>query len=441
MEDKTAGNLANVGHRRWILNPGMGFTGFGYATNKSNMAYAVMYRDDKSAPAVDYDFVSWPSSGNFPQEFCMGDTPWSVTLNPDKFDVYSMNVDNIKISLTYPNGKVQNFTAADNQTDRFDATKPYLNVSFSDQGTGNAIVFKPGTAAFGTGKPSGVYSVLISGLKEKNGRAAVISYNVEFFNATDYLGGNDDQAINEDQVTAFVNRLYTLCFNRQADDAGLASWKNDLVSKRKTGANVAWGFFFSQEMNNRKLSDSDFVEILYRVMMNRASDAGGKGYWLERLEGGVSREGVFKGFAESQEFGNLCNSYGIVRGTVTVGQGRDRNTGVTMFVSRLYTKALGRGYDINGLNDWCNRIVDKKMSVTEVATTGFFHSPEFSNKNLSNEEYIKVLYRTFLDREYDSAGLYYWLNNLNSGSMTRDQVLLGFSCSAEFGKMMKDYGL
>ena len=112
-----------------------------------------------------------------------------------------------------------------------------------------------------------------------------------------------------------------------------------------------------------------------------------------------------------------------------------------MFVSRLYTKALGRGYDINGLNDWCNRIVDKKMSVTEVATTGFFHSPEFSNKNLSNEEYIKVLYRTFLDREYDSAGLYYWLNNLNSGSMTRDQVLLGFSCSAEFGKMMKDYGL
>lgn len=441
MEDKTAGNLSNVGHRRWILNPAMGSTGFGYATNKSNMAYAVMYVDDKGGTVPDYDFISWPASGNFPQEFCLGDTPWSVTLNPNKFNVQNMELNKVKVSLTYPDGKVQSFSAADNQTDRFDGTKPYFNISFSEQGTRNAIIFKPGTAAFGTGNPSGVYSVTISGLKEKSGKSAVISYNVEFFNATDYLGGTADQAIDEEPVTAFVNRLYTLCFNRQADDGGLADWKNALVTKRKTGATVAYGFFFSQEMNNRKLSNSDFVETLYRVMMNRASDAGGKKYWLERLEGGVSREGVFKGFAESQEFGNLCNSYGIVRGTVTVGQGRDRNTGVTMFVSRLYTKALGRGYDINGLNDWCNRIVDKKMSVTEVATTGFFHSQEFKNRNLSNEEYIKVLYRTFLDREYDSAGLYYWLNNLNSGAMTRDQILLGFSNSAEFAKMMKDYGL
>ena len=441
MEDKEAADLANVSHRRWILNPKMSSTGFGFAVNKSNMAYSLMYVADNAAAAQDYDFISWPSSGNFPQEFCYGDMPWSVTLNPDKFDVYNMNVNDIKVTITASNGRTQTFTAADNQTDRFDATKPYFNISLDGTGVGNAIIFKPGTKAFGTGKPSGIYNVTVRGLKEKNGKSAIVSYNVEFFNATDYLGGGSDQAVDETKITDFVNRLYTLCFNRQADDEGMVTWKNALVSKSKSGATVAQGFFFSQEMKNRNLSDAEFVELLYRVMMNRSSDAGGKEYWMNRLAGGVTREGVYKGFAESQEFSNVCGAYGIDRGTVAVSQGRDRNTGVTMFVSRLYTKALGRAYDVNGLNDWCNRIVDKKWSVTDVATTGFFHSEEFLNQRLTNEEYVKVLYRTFLDREYDAAGLRYWLGNLNSGAMSRDKVLQGFSNSAEFQKMMKDYGL
>lgn len=441
IEDKQAANLENVGNRRWILNPKMSSTGFGYAVNTGGRAYTLLYAQDQAATAPNYDFISWPASGNFPKEFCYGDMPWSVTLNPDKFDVYSMNINNVKVSITAPNGRVQNFSAADSQTDRFDATKPYFNISFTGSGVGNAIIFKPGTAAFGKGKPSGIYNVTIRGVKEKSGKAAVISYNVEFFDATNYLGGGDDAAVNEEPVTAFVNRLYSLCFNRQADDEGMVTWKNALINKTKSGAEVAKGFFFSKELENRKLNNSNYVELLYKVMMNRSSDAGGKSYWLAAMDAGMTREGVFKGFAESKEFENLCNTYGITRGMAYVGQGRDRNAGVTRFVSRLYTKALGRTYDVNGLNDWCNRILDKKWSVTDAATTGFFRSREFLNKNLGNEEYIKVLYRTFLDREYDAAGLRYWKNNLNSGAMTREQVLRGFSESAEFKKMMKDYGL
>lgn len=126
---------------------------------------------------------------------------------------------------------------------------------------------------------------------------------------------------------------------------------------------------------------------------------------------------------------------------MAVNQGRDLNMGVTLFVSRLYTKALGRPYDISGLNDWCNRIAGGSWSVTDAATTGFFHSPEFQNKNLSNEEYVKVLYRTFLDREYDKPGLNDWVSQLNSGQKSRDEVLRGFSGSREFADIMRQYGL
>lgn len=235
MEDKAPGNLANVGHRRWILNPRMGSTGFGYATNKSNIAYAVMYVDDRGVLPPDYDFVSWPASGNFPQELCQGDTPWSVSLNPDKFDVSKMNINNVKVSLTLPNGKVQKFTAADNTTDRFDVTKPYFNVNFEAAGESNAIIFKPGTATCGKGNLSGIYNVTITGIKDKNGKSVTISYNVEFFNAEGYLGGTDDQATNDDQVANFVTRLYTLCFGRQPDDGGMLDWKNSLVTKKEAG--------------------------------------------------------------------------------------------------------------------------------------------------------------------------------------------------------------
>ena len=114
---------------------------------------------------------------------------------------------------------------------------------------------------------------------------------------------------------------------------------------------------------------------------------------------------------------------------------------LTSLITLIYTKALGSGYDVSGLNDWCNRILDKKWTVTDAATTGFFHSREFLDKNLSNAEYIKVLYRTFLGREYDIQGFYDWLGKLDSNKMTRDQVLQGFSNSPEFRKIMKEYGL
>ena len=38
--------------------------------------------------------------------------------------------------------------------------------------------------------------------------------------------------------------------------------------------------------------------------------------WTEKLEGGANKKLIFKGFVESAEFDNLCNSYGIERGSI-----------------------------------------------------------------------------------------------------------------------------
>ena len=67
------------------------------------------------------------------------------------------------------------------------------------------------------------------------------------------------------------------------------------------------------------------------------------------------------------------------------------------------------------------------------------HSPEFEGKGLNNEAFVKVLYRTFLGRECDAAGLKAWVTTLQSGS-TRDEVAAGFAYSTEFSNIMAQYG-
>ena len=56
------------------------------------------------------------------------------------------------------------------------------------------------------------------------------------------------------------------------------------------------------------------MKNLYQAMMGRGADSAGLADWVGRIAAGESREDVFYGFVGSQEFSNLCASYGIDRG-------------------------------------------------------------------------------------------------------------------------------
>ena len=61
------------------------------------------------------------------------------------------------------------------------------------------------------------------------------------------------------------------------------------------------------------MSNAEFVNRLYRTFMGREADEAGFSAWVSQLDGDVSLEDVFNGFAESPEFTRICASYGIVR--------------------------------------------------------------------------------------------------------------------------------
>ncbi|SFP88301.1 protein of unknown function [Butyrivibrio proteoclasticus] len=246
-----------------------------------------------------------------------------------------------------------------------------------------------------------------------------------------------------DGAAIFVTSLYEVCLNRSPETEGLEYWTNSLTSGEKKAVDIVQGVLCSQEYSGKGKSTGEVVNDCYQSMLGRDADEGGYADWTSQLDAGMSVNAIFAGFVGSEEFANLCASYGIQPGTFVLTEERDKNAGVTKFVSRLYTQALGRNYDVDGLNDWCGRINanSSRSNILNVSTNGFFHSQEFTNKNLTNTEFVKVLYRTFLGREYDDAGLANWVGQLDRGENTRDGVISGFANSQEFSNIMAQYGL
>ncbi len=139
-------------------------------------------------------------------------------------------------------------------------------------------------------------------------------YSPEFTNlAAQYgIAGYSQDGLRVYRVRQFVTRFYVECLDRQPDADGLGDWTADLLAKTKAGADVAFGFMFSQEYLNQNTNNDQFVTTSYRAFFAREPDAGGFNNWIGALAGGASRLDVLKGFTDSLEFANLCSLYDIL---------------------------------------------------------------------------------------------------------------------------------
>lgn len=178
MPDSDNRNIDRVGHRRWIINPQMTTTMFGFTFRGTEnlLPFSSMYAFDRSRAAseVTYDYISWPSAGHFPSEVFMTNHPWSVSLNTEKYD--NKRTSNIRVSLV---------RASDGQTWHFDKQDKdkegkYFNVETSNFGIPFCIIFRPDMIANFTEDDR--FKVEITGLYTKSGQETSISYETVFFN-------------------------------------------------------------------------------------------------------------------------------------------------------------------------------------------------------------------------------------------------------------------
>ncbi|MEW5803598.1 MAG: DUF4214 domain-containing protein [bacterium] len=119
----------------------------------------------------------------------------------------------------------------------------------------------------------------------------------------------------------------------------------------------------------------------------------------------------FISLAFSQSYTNICGSN-------------------EQFIDSLYGSILGRSPDEEGLRNWVS-VLNADPKSKPFIIKSFFLSPEYMNRQRSNEDFVRDLYHGVLGREPDPEGFKGWVNSLNNNN-SRESVLNGFLESAEF---------
>jgi hypothetical protein len=216
----------------------------------------------------------------------------------------------------------------------------------------------------------------------------------------------------------FVEAVYRSLLNRNADAGGLASWTKALQTKAMSSEQFIQAVWYSQE----HLTDE--VTGYYNTILGRAPDAGGLANWVSALLHGASEEQVVLDFLTSPEF---------------------LSRGDKLFVDQMYDSLLGREADPSGEAYWLAQLGDNASGVHNSALPP--NSPSqymtvakdilFSTESLTR--LVEGNYQMLLDRSADAGGFESWLQQLQDGTpfAAISQAFLG---SPEFFKDAAAHG-
>jgi len=127
------------------------------------------------------------------------------------------------------------------------------------------------------------------------------------------FAGNADVAVGSTDLGGLV-RMYQGLFGRDADQGGINFWLGHSESGLSMRA-IASYFVASSEAaaTHGAMSNAQFVDMLYRVGLERSAEANGFAFWTARLDEGVARGDVLLAFAESNEMAQLV---GVISTTI-----------------------------------------------------------------------------------------------------------------------------
>lgn len=174
LDDSDISNISAVGHRRWVLDPGMTTTGFGISSTgeldgRFYRVYGSMIAFNNNRSSARADAVCWPSAGYFPIEFfAEGQAQaWSVSLNNYKYS--NSSTSNINVTISDNSGNSETLNS--------DSGTFYVNTS--GYGTPFCIIFRPSFNIVNGGE----YHVKITGLVPVSGSGVsnTLEYDVCFF--------------------------------------------------------------------------------------------------------------------------------------------------------------------------------------------------------------------------------------------------------------------
>jgi hypothetical protein len=235
---------------------------------------------------------------------------------------------------------------------------------------------------------------------------------------------------------SLVSHYYRAILRRAPDDAGKAFWQSESLRMANAGADVneswfalAMTFFASPEYAAIGRDSTGYVQDLYKTFFNRDADAGGLTFWTGQLQAGMPRETVLVGFMFSAEFQAFTQA---IFGGPTAGPEVD----LTM---DFYRGLLSRLPDSAGFAFFLQQMRAAQCqgaaavrAQAESMSQQFAGSAEYANRHRSNAQFVSDLYNAVLRRGADLAGVTFWIQQLDTGALSRESVRATFVASTEF---------
>jgi hypothetical protein len=158
MDDSDSGNVARIGHRQWILTPGLQKTGFGWAGR-----YSVLSVFDGANHPSNFVYIAYPGEGYYPHFMLSDDAAWSLSISAAK-----LKLDKKKLAI-----KV---TAVDDHFGVIEsADAEIIGVPQNTTGVWPCIIFRPGLKQKGLGR----YIVQVTGLASQSNQPQPLTYLVD----------------------------------------------------------------------------------------------------------------------------------------------------------------------------------------------------------------------------------------------------------------------
>lgn len=258
------------------------------------------------------------------------------------------------------------------------------------------------------------------GRVETNGGFTVTNFaNIENLG---FVDGRLVLAVND--VAMQAARMYHTATGASPNIYGMNWWIDQLnagVNLRTMATSFATNEFVAKYGT---LNSTQFIVQVYQNSAGRVPNDAELAFWGDQLSAGMPRGDVMLAFSEYVETKNRVSSI--------YANGLWDQDGDAASIARLYQATLDRRPDHNGLIGWRAEMTAGKSLMDIVP--GFLNSTEFTTLYgaTNNMQFVTLLYNNVLDRAPDTAGLDGWVAQLNSGALSRAQVVLGFSESLEF---------
>ena len=188
----------------------------------------------------------------------------------------------------------------------------------------------------------------------------------------------------------YVEAIYRAVLDRNADPGGLSSWTAHLNDGSYTRTQVVQGIRNSPEHFAQE------VDAFYQTLLGRSADASGQAYWVSQLQNGVREEQIAFDFLDSSEYLGKGDKY---------------------FVDSMYLSLLGRSFDATGEAYWLNELGDN-ASGSPTHTAALTHAQvinDFLYSAESLDRLVEGYYEVFLQRQADPGGLQGWVTELQDG--------------------------